>query len=1240
MMFSSFTTRILAVMLGGISALSWRALAGLWQSGPGCRFMDVQPGASGKDAVSSLTHRKTGGFTPVPSGLAGIVFSNSLPAKLMTENRNFMNGSGVAAGDFDNDGKCDLFFCAIDGTNALYRNLGQWHFEDVTAAAGVGCPSLHSTGATLADLNGDGRLDLLVATLGHGAHCFLNQGNGRFRENTMESGLGGTTGSMSLALGDVDGNGTLDLFVANYGAQAVLTAGGAIQMTKVNGQWVIQGPHANRLRYVDGRLEEVGEASCLYLNDGQAHFRPVPWNSEFFLDEDGTSKPAPLDYSLAVQMRDINGDRFPDLYVCNDFQTPDRIWINDGRGHFRALPRLAMRKQCFASMGVDFADVDRDGHLDFMVTEMASRDHSRRQRQISGMQHMFPVPGMIDNRPEVVRNTFFVNRGDDTFAETANFSGITSTDWTWQPVFMDVDLDGFEDLLIVNGFSFDVQDRDLLKRTQAMGRLTPEQNRANLLLYPPFLTPNMAFRNRHDLTFEEASDVWGFDSRQISQGMAMADLDGDGGLDLIINGVNATPLLLRNICSAPLVSVRLNGRHPNVHGIGATVRLLGGPVPVQMQEILCGGRYLSGDDTLRVFAAGSLSNKMTLEVLWRGGKNSRIADVRANRIYVIDEPSDGTPKPVLSAVDGKQPYEKPLFQDVSTWINHEHHEEAFNDYARQPLLTRLLSQLGPGVAWFDMDGDGHDELILGTGKGGAIDVYRGNGSAPFLKLTQNPLSAPDDICGLAAWTAGDGQPILLAGLANYESGATNGPAVVSLRRQSAGGSLELSAISELMAWGASPGPLAVTDMDGDGTLELFVGARVIPGAYPQAASSRIYRQMEGRLIPDPINNPLLEKAGLISGAVWSDLDGDGYPELLLACEWGPIRAYKNNRGRLREATAELGLADFTGFWNGVATGDFDGDGRMDIVASNWGLNSEIQASHEHPAELYFGDLAGTGIIDLVETCYAPEIRAVAPKRSLNALCQAFPWLAERYATHEAFSTATVADLCRDFRIQPQRVSAAWLATTLFLNRGSNFTAQPLPAEAQFAPAFAIGVGDADGDGHEDVFLSQNCFALRPELPRLDGGRGLWLAGDGRGGLTPLSGQQSGVKVYGEQRGAALGDFNEDGRMDLVVMQNGAATRLYQNQGARPGLRVRLKGPPGNPSGIGAVIRLQFPSRMGPAREIHAGSGYWSQDSIVPVLGCPELPSKIHVLWPGGQRQENDIPSGAREIVVEMKRSAR
>jgi hypothetical protein len=461
----------------------------------------------------------------------------------------------------------------------------------------------------------------------------------------------------------------------------------------------------------------------------------------------------------------------------------------------------------------------------------------------------------------------------------------------------------------------------------------------------------------------------------------------------------------------------------------------------------------------------------------------------------------------------------------------------------------------------------------------------------------------------------------MVGASNYEDGKTNGGCVrvYDLSRQVAGDSI--------LGPTASTGPLAMADIDDDGDLDLFIGGRVVAGRYPEAADSLLMRNEGGKMVLAQ----RLEKIGLVSGAVWSDLDGDGRAELVLACEWGPIRVFALEGAKLIERTEKFGFQQQTGWWNGITTGDFDGDGRMDIVASNWGLNSPYRASGEHPCKIYYGDLSGSESVDIIESSFDGKMAAEVPVRGLRAMMMALPMMGERFGSFEAYGKANIHDVLGEGEKQLKVVEARTLATTIFLNRNGHFEAAQLPAEAQWAPAFGICVADFDGDGNDDIYLAQNFFPVHPESSRLDAGRGLCLKGDGKGGFTAWSGQESGIKVYGEQRGCAVADYDGDGRIDLVTTQNGAATRLFHNVKGRPGLRVRFAN---YNASVGVVMRLVFGEERGPAREVHCGSGYWSQDGAVEVMATPRPATKIWIRWPRGKETTNDIPASAKEILVE------
>ncbi len=1228
----------------------------LWHQEAGARWTELQRPSFRENQA---------GFTLLTPQQTGIDFTNVLLEFSAATNRILENGAGLAVGDYDQDGRLDIFVCGLDSPSALYRNLGQWRFTNVISASGLGFPDRYQRGAVFADINGDGALDLLVSTLNQGVLCFVNDGQGHFRDETAAAGTRSKFGSVTMALADIDGNGTLDLYVTNYRAEDIRNRG-SVQVYRRNGAYVIPPEFTNRLTVVNGIVREFGDPDILYLNDGHGHFTPVSWTGGRFLDEEGRPlRQPPLDWGQTAAFRDLDGDGSPDLYVCNDYWTVDRIWMNDGQGIFRAIAPAALRHVCFSSMGVDFADINRDGFVDFLVTDMQSRDARLRKRQMYAFNPqsppfdpMRPPPGIVLDRPQVMRNALYLNRGDNTYADIAEYAGVPAAEWAWQQVFLDVDLDGFEDLLIASGFYRDVQDRDAIAATSirrpaplgvtnqaALQLAFALEKMTNSRLFPPYQSPIVAFRNSGSLQFRDVTDLWGTGQPGIHQAIAVGDLDDDGDLDLAVNNLNGPLGLYRNHSPGSRLAVRLRGRPPNTQGIGAKITLRQGAIPQQSQEVACGGRYLSGSEPTLMFATGPSPIGMTLEVRWRSGQTTRISAVEANRLYEIqetipaqaaspDHPLEplhrqglvGSP-PLNSAPTGFS-----LFRDVSEKLNHSHEENPCDDFARQPLLPHKLSRLGPGLAWWDLDGDGHDDLMIGAGAGGFPAVFLGDGQGGFRRSNHRFCAAatPADQTGILGWTPAPGQSVILAARANDEDPAKITGGVIGHDWSSQASELFVSGLE------SSIGPMALADLDGSGHLALFVGGRVRGGRWPEPASSRIYQNKEGALQIDLARSEPLKEVGLVTAAVFSDLDGDGLPELVLACEWGPIRVFGMRNGRFGERTTEFGLIQFTGFWNGVTTGDLDGDGRLDIVAANWGLNSPYRASSAHPLEVYYGDFSGRGWVDVVEAEFETELQAVAPRRDRDVLAASLPFLIERFPTHKAFSEASVADVLGPGLAKVRRLEVTTLASTVFFNRGGRFEAVPLPPDAQFAPASGVVVADFNGDGFEDVFLSQNCFDSEPGLPRSDAGRGLLLLGDGTGSLRPVSGQDSGIIIYGQQRGAAASDFNEDGRIDLVVGQNGAATRLFQNLGAKPGLRVRLVGPAGNPLGIGAVLRWRSASGSGPAHEVHAGSGYLSQDSAVSVLASTGQPIELEVRWPGGKTTRMSVSKSAQEIRVEAK----
>lgn len=608
------------------------------------------------------------GFVRVPGQTTDITFTNRLSDAAASTNQIRMNGSGVAAGDVDGDGWCDLYFCSQAGENRLYRNLGGWRFKDITDTAGVRCSGQYSTGALFADVDGDAAVDLLVSSIGGGVRLFLNNGKGVFQEAT-NNGLVRAFGAMSMALGDVNGDGSLDLYVANYRTTTIRSTG--LELLEVNGQLQLRPEDKDKYELTPkGGLFELGEPDILYLNDGNGHFTAVAWTNGVFRDETGKPLLAPpRDWGLSVMFRDMNGDGAPDIYVCNDFFSPDRIWLNDGRGQFRAMPALALRCSSTFSMAIDFADVNRDGYDDFLVVDMLSRQHQQRMRQSQISIAPFEARAQAFERAQLKHNVLQLNRGDGTYAEVAQLSGLEASEWSWAVMFLDVDLDGYEDVLITTGHDFDTQDSDVQERLKS-APAAGAKDFARLLQYPRLSLPNLAFRNSGHLKFVEVGREWGFDRVGVKHGMCCADLDNDGDLDVITNDLNDEAGVYRNEGTRPLVAVRLKGVASNTRGIGSRIWLYGGAVPVQSQEMICGGRYLSCDDAMRVFAAGNETNRMQIEVRWRSGRKSVVQGVRANRVYEIDEAG------AVEKWEERQPERAPSFKEAAA-----------------------MSQFGPGVNW-------------------------------------------------------------------------------------------------------------------------------------------------------------------------------------------------------------------------------------------------------------------------------------------------------------------------------------------------------------------------------------------------------------------------------------------------------------------------------------------------------------------------------------------------------------
>lgn len=1184
------------------------------------------------------------GFTQMDTRTTAIRFQNTASEKILLGNRMLAQGGGVSLGDVDGDGRPDVFLAMTEGCSALYRNAGNWRFEDITTTAGVGACDRHATGSAMADVDGDDDLDLvLVATTGPNA-IYLNDGNGHFIERRD---LGIDTvgrGATTVTMADVKGDGRLSLFIANYKPYSVddtippqqRAFNQMVRQTAAK-QYEVVPAHRRDYKLVvrpdmgGMRLTQRAEPDEFYDNDGSGHFTRVPMTSSRFRDARG----APLaeefeSFGLSAKFVDLNGDGAPDLYVANDFEDTDQLWYNDGMGNFRLADWTAQRQTSNSAMGVDVADVNGDGRMDLFETDMLSNDRRRLFTQMPTHTALPKNVGEQSLQLQFQRNALFVNRGDGTFAEVSNAAGVQASGWSWGSMFLDVDLDGWQDILVANGHPWDIMDADVQEGLQ--NRLNDVPWQRQRWEFPPLKLKNVAYRNRGNLTFEDAGAAWRFGTEDdISHGIASADLDGDGDLDVVINRLGAPALVLRNDAPGARVAVQLRGVAPNTRAVGARVTLYNGSVPLQVREVVVGGLYLSHSDYTLSFAMGT-SDSARLVVDWRDGRRTEIPRVRANRLYEIAQQSAAARAGATSATRAA---DAPLFADATAQLGgHTHVENAFDDWDRQYLLPFARSRLGPGISWYDVDRDGTEDLIVGTGKGGRLGIFRSVRGIMTAQQAQGPVAAADFTSVLG--TTAHGVTSLLAGVATWElrdeREMVAQPAAV--RIPVLRGTVAASEQSAVGSHAASTGPLALADYDNDGALDLFVGSRAMPLHYPAPVSSGLFRNVNGTYVHDTGNAAVLRDIGLVSSALFADVNGDGHADLVLAREWGSLVLLLNDgRGRLRPAGASWGLDQWTSLWNGVSVGDLNGDGKLDLVATSWGRNTGLLADSARPLVISYGMFGTGGEMEMLLGQQHTRAVGLAPLNSYARARMAVAGVVGRVNSFSAYADASVEAVVGPLMSSVKQSSVRTLDHMAFINRGTHFDAMPLPAEAQWTPAFAAPVADFDGDGAEDVFLAQNFFPTVVGMPRLDQGRSLLLRGDGAGALTPMAGQRSGLLVYGDQRGAAFADFNRDGRPDLAVSQNGDSTRLFENRGAKPGLRVRVVGPSGNPDGVGVQLRMVYGATMGPVREVQSTGAYWSQNGAVQVLGLSNVPTAVWVRWPGGEVQRVAVPAGARELTV-------
>ena len=1032
------------------------------------------------------------GFEELDPALLGIGFVNVLEKKYQDLNQNLLNGSGVALGDVNGDELCDIFLAGLNSDSRLFLNQGNWKFTDATKASGIALSNALATGVMLEDVDGDKDLDLLVNVNSAGTRLWHNDGKGHFTESTPAI-FSSPTGPTSFSLADINGDHRLDLYVANYGVNTI-RSGAAVRVRTVRGKQVVTGRWRDRIEIIDGQMVEFGEPDHLFIQDSNGDFKLANWKEGRFKHSNGSPIEQPFrDLSLSAMFHDLNQDGLPDLYICNDFHSPDRIWINQGNGYFLAIADNAIRTTSHFSMGMDIADVDRNGLDDLFVVDMLSRSHPLRMTQKTEMS---PNPNYLEPfeklTSQVRRNTLLIQREDGTYAELAHFAGVEASDWSWCPVFMDVDLDGWQDLLVVNGHAMDALDSDTLEKRNKLPGNSPQRR---MIEYPELTTANVAFRNLGNLTFEPAGDRWNFNSTKIGNGMATGDLDNDGDLDVVVNCLNGSPLIYRNTSSKPRAAVRLEGHASNTSGISARIRLIGAGQS-QEQEMIAGGRYLSDDQNIRMFAIADPEQDYQLEVRWPDGSKTRVPQIKAGSLYEITAGNaKGHEKPNQPETNQNP---QPLFSRSELTIRVRQPANEMTEWEWHPAVNRSI-RLQAIQATVQKDPQTLNDMLISS------SITPGKQIAP--RPGSNAGIPPHEAL---AWIAGNRHP----GISFHPHNSAQASAVRRLPFH-------------------TTAPYAMADVDQDGDLDAFVGMPPLPGKYPESGGSQLLIHQEAQFQAHD-SQSIFDQVGNVHDVVFCDLDGNGWQDLVIAVDWSPMRVFLNNAGEWTEHTDTMGLSPYKGWWRTVTALDVDRDGDLDLIAGNWGNNTRYQSTIQHGIRCYYGDMNKDGLMEGMESYFDPAREAWLPFDGLEHQERMISTIRQHYASHRQFADSTTHQVLKTMELPERYVEISTLNSMVFIQENGKFIPTPLPAEAQWSPINDIVASDFDMDGHQDLFIAQNWEHVPSHLSRIDAGQGLILLGDGKGHFRPLTSQTSGIRINAEQRAAWTGDANGDERPDLWI----------------------------------------------------------------------------------------------------------